>query len=308
MKIFGVFLFLALTLFALEPIQKAKIKSGVLDMVLANSKIYLATDGGEVVILDMALKPIKRIKVRKVKDFLGELHPADIYSVDVIGKDILYLAQAEDGYAELFLNGKKIIDKSQKLYAKAAKFIDKNYAIMALMSDEVVKVDLKSKKIVQKAAPGAYFYSCSAISPNRKYFVIGDEGGEVIVIDTATLKTIKLFKDINKDKILSLFINKNLIASGGRDKAFVLYNLDGGHKIKKNNDFFVYVVALSPDNKRAVFGDNEKYILKVVNSDDLSLQQRLIGHKNIVNVVRFINQKELLSASETGEILKWRLP
>ena len=316
MRIF-LLLIAALVLHAatLQPVQSKRLKGAVLDMVIDGGKIYIATDNGKVVVLDEKnLSLIQEIKVRKVKDFMGDLHPADIYSVDVMDGKILYLAQAEDGYAELYLNEKgkatKVLDKSAMLYAKAAKFVEEKTAILALMSDEVLLYDLAQQKILKRAKVGEYFYSTSAMDKSRKAFVVGDEGGEVIVVDPTSLKVKKLFKDVNKDKILSIFINGNLIAAGSRaDKAFAIYDLkSGGHKIRKNPSFFIYVVGLSPDNKLAVYGDNEKYILKVVDTATLDVKHQLVGHKGIVNVVRFSSPKVIVTGSELGEIIKWRLP
>lgn len=298
---------------AIEPVKRAKVDAAILDMAIADGKVYLATDASEVVIADTNLTILNRIKVRKIKDFMGTLNNADIYSVDVLGKKVLYLAQAEGGYAELFVyeNGKstKVLDKSLMLYAKAAKFVDSKRAIIALMSDEVILYDIAGKKILKRVKAGEYFYSCMAIEKGRKYVAIGDEGGEVIVVDTQTLQRVKLFKDVNKDKILSIYINRNLIAAGSRaDKTLALYSLDGSRpKVYKNPDFFIYVVGLSPDNHYVVFGDNEKYILKVADTNSLDIRYKLIGHKNLVNVVRFLDANSLLTGSETGELIKWRL-
>ncbi|MRI59034.1 MAG: hypothetical protein C6H99_05965 [Epsilonproteobacteria bacterium] len=305
----------ALSLFGvdLKPIQEAKIEGAVLDMVLGDGKIFIATDASRVLVLDQNFSIQKEIKVRQIKDFMGELNNADIYSIDYVNGTILYLAQAEDGYSELFLyrDGKKInvLDKSKMMYAKAAKFVDEKRAVLALMSDEVVLYDLEAKKVLKKAKAGEYFYSVMSMDPDRKYIAIGDEGGEVVVIDPKTLQKVKAFKDINKDKILSIYINDNLVAAGSRaDKTLALYDIiSGATKVVKNPDFFIYVTGLSPDNALVVYGDNEKYILKVLDTNSLSLRYRLVGHKNIVNVVRFEDEKTIITGSETGEIKKWRL-
>ena len=310
-----VVLLLGLALFGvdLRPVHEGKIEGAVLDMVLGDGKIFIATDASKVLVLDQNFSTLQEIKVRQIKDFMGELNNADIYSVDYLNGVILYLAQAEDGYSELFLykDGKKInvLDKSKMMYAKAAKFVDDKRAVLALMSDEVVLYDINAQKVLKRAKAGEYFYSVMSMDPKRKYIAIGDEGGEVIVVDPRTLQRVRLFKNINKDKILSITINDNLIAAGSRaDKTLALYDIETGDtKVVKNPDFFIYVTGLSPDNSMVVYGDNEKYILKVLDTNSLGLRYRLIGHKNIVNVVRFEDDKTVITGSETGEIKKWRL-
>ncbi len=297
----------------LHPVQKAMIKAAVLNMVISEGRIYIATDASKVVILDRDLRPVNEIKVRKIKDFMGTLNDADIYSVDVLDGKILFLAQAEEGYSELFVNDgnktTKVLDKSKMLYAKAAKYVDSGHALLALMSDEVILYDIAHQKVVKRAKFGEYFYSVMAMDKDRRHFVIGDEGGEVIVGEAATLKRVKLFTNINKDKILSIDINKNMIAAGSRaDKTLAIYDWqENSHKVVKNPDFFIYVVGLSPTNRYVVYGDNDKYILKVLDIGNMEQKYELVGHKNIVNVVRFIDKDTIISGSETGEILKWRL-
>ncbi len=295
------------------PSLKTNIEAGVLDMVVADGKLYVATDKSAVMILDAQnLKKLQQIQTGKIKDFMGTPIDRDIYSVDVWNSSVLLLAQAEEGYAELFLfeDGKlhKVMDKSLHLYAKAAKFVTPSTAILALMSDELVLYDMKKRKIIKRAKAGEYFYSCMTMSKDRKRVVMGDEGGEVIVVDTKTLRRVKLYKNINKDKILSLSINGDIIVAGGRCRKLVIYDMsDDSHKIKEGSPFFIYVTAMSPDRKLIIYGDNEKYILKGLDSASLSVKYRFIGHKNVVNVVRFIDNATFCSASETGEIFIWRV-
>jgi len=188
------FLFLSLTLKA-DLVKSIKINGSVLDMVTNKNKIFIATDKNKVLIYDKDLNFLNEIKVRKVKDFLGELIDGDIYSVDVLDNKILLLAQANDGYSELFIYSdkklKKIIDKSLKLYAKSAKFVDNNHVLLALMSDEIVLYDIKNKKVIYRKAAGEYYFSTMAIDKSRKLVVIGDEGGEVIVVNAKNGNIIK---------------------------------------------------------------------------------------------------------------------
>jgi len=299
----------------IEPSIRARITGAVLDMVSDGKRVYVATDASAVVVLDEEnLSTLWTIPVRQIKDFMGELNNADIYSVDYLDGKILYLAQAEEGYAELFVyennSSKKVLDKSRMYYAKAAKFVDGRTAILALMSDEVVLYDIEAQKEIGREKAGEYFYSVMAIDPARKRVAIGDEGGEIAVIDTKTLKKLYLFKEVNKDKILSVDINEKYVAAGSRaDKTFALYDLATGRaKTRRNPDFFIYVVGLSKDGRHAVYGDNEHYILNVVDTANLERRHRLVGHENIVNVIRFTDAKTILTGSETGEIFKWRLP
>ncbi len=315
-KILRLLIFFCVTIFAKElaPLKQIDIHAAVLDIAVGYGKIAIATDASKVIVLDENLSLKKEIRVRKIKDFMGTLNDADIYSVDMIDDRIMFLAQVEEGYSELYIwehgQAKKVLDKSKMLYAKAAKLVDKNHAVLVLMSDEAVLYDIQKRSIIQRVKAGEYFYSVMAMDRSRDHFVIGDEGGEVIVMNAKNLQRVKLIKNVNKDKILSIDINGNFIVAGSRaDKTLALYNWKSGtHKVIKNPDFFIYVVGLSPDNRYVVYGDNDKYILKILRRENLDLKYLLKGHKNIVNVARFIDNKELITGSETGEIIKWRLP
>ncbi len=312
-KIFVVLLATVLFGAELVPVQKTDVKAAVLDIVDDGTNIYVATDASKILILDRNLSVQREIASRKIKDFMGTLNNADIYSVDVLDGKVLYLAQAEGGYAEAYLvDGEKkelVLSKDQMLYAKAAKYVDANHAVIALMSDEVVLYDFVAKKIVKRIKAGEYFYSAMTISPKRDMIAVGDEGGEIAIVDLKSFKRIKLFKDINKDKILSVAMSEKYVVAGSRaDKTFALYDIvTGSVKTKKNPDFFIYVAGIAPDSSVAIYGDNEKYMLKVVDTSMLEVRDTLVGHKNIVNVVHFLDPKTIITGSETGEILKWRL-
>jgi len=296
----------------IEPVGSVKINAAVLDMVIRQDRLYVATDKSSVVIYSLdGLKELSVIKVRQIHDFVGELIDADIYSVDVLDNKILLLAQAEDGYSELFVKKgekiEKVLDKSAQLYAKAAKFVDSDKVIMALMSDEIVLYDINAKKTIYRKSAGEYFFSAMAISPSRSEIAVGDEGGEVVVLDTATGDVIRRFVNVNKDKILSLDINEDFVAAGSRDKKVVLYDIDMQTHKEKRGDFFVYVVGISPKSGYLLFGDNERFDLKIVDSITFDTKYILVGHKNIVNKAVFIDENRLITGSESGEIKIWRL-
>jgi len=311
-RIFLIFLLISFSLFAETILLKSvKVKGSILDFVVRDDRIYFATDKSKVLVYDKDLNKLEEIKVRKIKNFLDELIDSDIYSVDEIDKKVLLLAQAEDGYSELFIfkNGKleKVLDKSLKLYAKAAKFIDKNRVLLALMSDDVVIFDINLKKIICKKSVGEYFFSTMAIDATRTRAVIGDEGGEVVVVNTKKCDIEKRFVDINKDKILALYIANNLVAAGGRDKKLVIYNLDNKSYKFLKGEFFVYVTSISPGGTLVAYADNEKYDIKVVEYPTFNRISILSGHKNIINKIIFLDENILISVSEGGEIYKWRL-
>jgi WD40 repeat protein len=129
-KLFLVFLLCFLTINAkdLQPSYIYTASGGVTDVVTAFDKIYVATAASSVDIFDLKTKKIiNSIKIPQIKDFMGDMVDAKIYSVDIFNNKVLLVNQASKGLREIYLfeNNKLInlISIDKKLLIGKSKFI-----------------------------------------------------------------------------------------------------------------------------------------------------------------------------------------
>ena len=93
--------------------------------------------------------------------------------------------------------------------------------------------------------------------------------------------------------------------SGGRDRRGAALDLSGKPSLALRARFFVYAVALDPDERLAACTYDETGTLRVV---DLEARRELLicGGFNGVDRMMFWNEDCLILASEQGRVWCWR--
>lgn len=312
---FIILLLLTTSLFANKDIKPKKIfnaNGDVEDMVFNNNLLYVGTTSGEVNLFTLTnTKPIWSIKIPKIKDFTQKTINAKIYSIDALSFDskILFVSEGVGGYRDVWLfNGnklEKIIGANQKLFIKKAKFVNNSTILLGLLSNQHILYDFKKKKILYTIQPTTSSFSKFTLSEDKKLFVTTDESGEVRIVNTLNGKIIKVFNQINLDRVLSLDFKKGVILTAGQDRRVGVYTQAEHYAL--NFDFLIYSASLNYNASLAGIAYNENNDIAVYNLLTKSKIFNLIGSKSTITAILFLKDNEIIASSEDKKINLWSI-
>jgi WD40 repeat protein len=269
------------------------------------SKLYVATDAGEVNIFDIkTAKNVKTIKVEKIKDFVGDLVDSKVYSVDVLEDSILVLSQTSGGFrrVDINVNGKRerIIDASDYLAIAKAKFLNKDTIILALLSNEIISFDIKSKAQNWACQASGAKFSNFVLDEKREKIVIADESGDLKIYSTKEGKFIKKLSGQNLDNVFQVDMKEGVIATAGQDRRVVIYEPFSAYY--KSAPFLIYSVGLSPSGKRVGYASDENNNVTVFNTKTKETIATLGGNKMTLTNILFLNENEVFVASDDSTV------
>ena len=283
-----IFLIIATFLFAYQK-EVFKFDSYISKIAFNDKLLVVGFENGSVKIEDFNKKEIAKIVLPKIKDFMGDKIPMPIYSLDILDNQVLILAEDEDSTRTLFIYNLKTKKLSKiwninKPFMKA-KFIDKNYIFLALLSDEVTLFDLKNKKFIYTTQVGNYVFSTMKLNKDKSAAVIGDESGIVKIVNTKNGKKIADIGSFNKGKSLSVDVFNGFILNTSDDKRVAIYDLKNNLIKGFRAKFLPYAGAILKN--RFVIQYNEKNDLAVFDFNGKKLEI-LKGHTMPLNgIYRF---------------------
>jgi WD40 repeat protein len=294
---------LFLFLFAVFLFGKDIAFDGYISKVAISNKYLVAGLENGVIYIDNFhnLKKIAKINLPKIKDFMGDEMSMPIYSIDVLGDNVLILAEGEDAVREFFIyNIKnkhlKKIWQSKKTYMQA-RYIDKNRILFALLSDEIALYDIKSNKFIYTKQVGHYAFSAFALNKNKTKVAIGDESGGVKIVDVQTGKILDSFSNFNKNKTISLAFIKNLVLNASSDRRVSITNIKNNTLLLKlNTKFLPYGAAISPNEKYFALQYDEQNDIAVFDMNK-NLVVLLKGQTMPLNGLKFLNNDTIFSFS-----------
>jgi len=315
MRVFTILLLMVLSLFAAKPVMPVSEYSAsgsVVDMVVHKGILYCSTDASGIDIIDLkSHKTIKQIKVDKIKDFMGDLVVAKVYSVDVMGKKILMLSQAEQGFRRLYIyqagENELVVDTDAQLSIAKAKFLDKNTVLLALLGDELISYNLKEKKQNWRLQVSGSKFSNFVLNEDRSEVVVADESGDLQVIATKDGKHIKTLSGQNLDNVFQVDYKKGIIASAGQDRRVVVYDVAEGSAYYKTASFLIYSVGLSPSGKRVAYSSDENNNVTVFNTKTKSTVGLFGGNKMTLSGIVFLNENEFLVSTDATIINRFKI-
>ena len=306
-----IFLLLSVVLFAAQ--MKKITLNGYISKITYNNKYLIAAlESGEVVIKDFnSLKDIDKITLPKIHDFMGDIISMPVYSLDISddNKNLLILAEGENAKREFFIYNFKTKKLTHIFTTKdtlmKASFLGNDKVFFALLSDEAMLYDLKTKKSIYKTQIGNYVFSTYAIDKKRKLAVFGDESGALKLIDLKNGKKIKEIKGFNKDKTISADLQKDLVINGSADMRIGIYSLNGALKTSLKVKFLPYGTTLSPDNTKFATQYDEKNNIAIYSIYG-KLIDKLKAHTMTLNGIKFLDNNTIISYSP-AEIIIWKL-
>jgi len=315
MRFLSAILLSTIVLFGVDTIRpdyQIEVNGTAKDMVLRGDTLVIATDMGHIEEFNYKeRKKIKEISIPDIKDFMGDIVPARVMSVDKIENRYLLLSDSgKGGYSNLFIYDKnltQIFSPEDKRAIIKARFIDKDHILLGYLSDEVSLFDLKTKKELYKEQLSESKFSDFALNEDKTQAVFSCESGVLSLIDVQTGKVIKKLKGQNVDNVYRVDFKKDYVSGAGQDRRGSIYNVKTGKGDYIQGSFLIYSTALSPNAKKVAFSMDEKNNIYIYNTDTKANIAILKGQKSTLNVIIFKDENHLFSASDDNTIMAWKL-
>lgn len=293
--------------------NKTYIASGsVTDLVITNSKLYVGTDASAIDIFDMKTsKHDKSITIPQIKDFMGDIINAKIYSLDVIDDKVMIVSQGQKGFRRISIyeNGKlvPILTETNKMYIAKAKFVDKNHIVLSLLSNQMFLYNINEHKFIWEIQISQSKFSNFVLTEDKKEVIVADESGALKQIRLKDGKATKTYSGINVDNVFQVDIKNDVVITAGQDRRCAIYNNKNLTQYYKKADFLIYSAGLSPSGEIAGFANNEDNEITIFNTKNKKELYTLKGHKMTLTNILFINENELFSSSDDNEVYFWNL-
>lgn len=295
----------------ISPERYIESSSNVTDIRVKGDKLYVATAGGVAEVFDIKSgELLQSVKLEDIENYYGERFAPKVFSIDELDGEILLLAEAEDGYRNLFLydgNTKSIITKDDRMMIKKAAFIDKNTVMLGLVSNELIFFDISKKESLKNIHPSTSTFSDFFLDTKRMIGASTDESGKVYVLDLKNRKISKTLSGANKDNCYKVCLKTNKISTAGQDRLAGVYDMDSGAHKEFKAEFLIYAAALSPSAKKIAYQYNEANDIALANVDDSEHRFILKGHNSTLNGIVFLDEESIISASDDKKILIWRI-
>lgn len=289
------------------PTAKYKSSGAVVEIIINNEKLYSATAAGVIDIFDIKSKKIiKQIHVPKIKDFMGDEVNSKVFSIDILNKNLLILSQAPSGYTNIFIHKNEkninIINETNMMAIAKAKFLDKNTILLAMLSNEFVSFDIKTKKENWRMQASGAKFSDFVLNEEKTEVVVADESGDLKICRTNDGKIIKILKGQNLDNVFQVDYKNGIIVTAGQDRRAVIYAVKFDSAYYKKATFLIYSAGLSPSGKLAGYASDEDNNVTIFDT----ITQKIIGvyggNKMTLTNIVFYGEKQFFSSSDDETI------
>lgn len=315
-KLFLIGFFVSSLLYAVEthsPVEEIVVNGTAKDIVVDKEHLYVGTDQGRLQVYDYhAHSFVKEIVLPDVADFVGDMIPARVFSVDFMdGRYLLLSDSGKGGYSNLWIHDNnqttQLLSHEDKSAIIKARFIDKEHILLGYLSNEASVYEINTGKLLYKVQLSESKFSDFALSDDRSKAVFGCESGVLSVIDTVTGTLIKELKGINKDNTFKVDFKKDIITAAGQDRRGAIYSFSRGTGDFIEGGFLIYATGISPDAKKVAFAMDEQNNISVYTINTHSKIALLKGQKSTLNAIVFIDENILFSASDDNTVMMWKL-
>ncbi len=295
-----------------EPTYIFKTSDLVTDIIFKNKLLYAANDSGSIDIFNIKTKKrVEHITLTKIKDFMGDEIDSKIFSIDLVQNKLLILSQDNGGYSRVQLYSDKklqtVISTDDKLNIIKAKYIDNDNILLALISNDIISYNLKTKTKNWTIQASMSKFSNFALNHDRSEVAIADESGDVHLISTHKGKIMAVLRGQNVDNIFAIDFSHKVVLTGGQDRRVGVYHIGSTNSYHKTSSFFVYGVGLSPSAKIGAYScdmDNNIELFETSNGESLG---KYAGNKKVVNSIYFLDEKRFFVNSAEKEVRFFKL-
>ena len=295
----------------IKPVSKFHSIGFVSDFVLDSGKLYVANDMGTVDIFDFKTKKIlEQIILPPLTSSFNKIIPADILSVDYLNGKVLILSVGKDSYKNVWIYEnhtlRQIINEDRKLSIKEARFVDDEKIIFSTLGSDIILHDTSENYNLYNSHISNSAMQDISLSFDKTKMVMSDESGEIKLIDVKSSKILKTYPSVNVDNVYKVAFSEGVIITAGQDRRVGVYqNNKKPYYIK--SDFLVFCVGISPSGKIGLYSSGEKSNMQLFDTSTKIEYDRLVGHKNQINQIKFINEDELLSSERGNDVLYWKI-
>jgi len=295
------------------PVASMEINGTAKDMVLHENRLVVATDMGHIEVYDSeSREKLKEISIPDVKDFMGDVMPARVMSVDAIGEQYVLLSDSgKGGYSNLFIYKDEkltqLIGPEDKKAIIKARFVDETHLLLGYLSDEVALLDIQSKKELYKTQLSESKFSDFMLNEDRTQAIFSCESGILSIVDVKSGKVIGELQGQNVDNVYKVDYKAGKVSGAGQDRRGSLYDVKSKKGSYIEGEFLIYATALSPSAKKVAFAMDEKNNISIYNTSSKLKIALLKGQKSTLNVIIFKDENRLFSASDDNTIMVWDL-
>ena len=297
----------------LTPTWQLDVNASVKDMILYNDTLVIGTDNGTLKVYDLKEKKFtKTISLPKVKDFMGDLMPPKVFSVDAIdNKYVLLSNSGEGGYVNVWVDEAnkttQIISAKDKKVIVKVRFVDMTHLLFGYLGNEVALYDLQSKKELYHVQLSESKFSDFALNETKKQVVFSCESGVLSVVDVLTGNVVKVLQGQNLDNVHMVDFKRGTVSTAGQDRRGALYDVNTGKGSYIPSDFFIYATGLSPSTKLVAFTMHEDNTITVYNRNDKSKIVELKGQHSTLNSIIFQDENTVYASSNNSVVMMWKL-
>ena len=296
-----------------SPLLEIGVNGMAKDMVLDEKELIIGTDNGVLQVYDYESKVFtKTVTLPEVQDFMGDLIPPRVFSVDKIdGRYLLLSDSGKGGYVNLWIHennvSRQLLDSSEKKVAIKARFISKDHILLGYLSNEAALFSVKSKKELYRVQLSESKFSDFALNEARTQAVFSCESGVLNIIDTQTGKVVKILEGMNVDNVYKVDFKRGIVSAAGQDRRGALYDVLMGTATYIEGSFLIYATGLSPSAKKVAFVMDEQNKISIYRRSDKSKIAELQGQKSTLNNIIFKDENTLFSSSDDSTVMMWKL-
>lgn len=327
------FVVLVLALFSYA--SELKLSANITALKHSANALYIGTDAGEILKYDLNLKKLFNnfsIKLPAVQNYYESNVAARIHSFDVFEDSFLLLSEGDFGTQNLSLctnlklkKGKCLTIKSPFSNVKKVFYLDKNTALLVLLSSDIKLVNLNIQNANLNAQNAnlsistikEFKFSHTSLndatlenqaiakteplvnkaSAKGQNLLVASESGQLQVFDLKAWKLLANYDKIHKDTLEQVDFTKGIIISCGKEKKLGLVKENEQKFLQKTS--FIYSCALSPSGEIAAFSSNVlgKESTEIVSTADFKQIALFDEGDFFAKFIIFLNEKDFLMAN-----------